>query len=309
MIGMKIISLHAPAAEIIYALGAGDQIVGISHECDYPPEVKSKPIVADTTINSDQSSLNIDTAVSNALRTGQDIYKVDNRLFASLNPELVITQELCEVCAITPTDIQAAIRDCKPVPELLSLHPHSITEILEDIVKVGKAIGKEEEANIYVRTLQRRIENIHTRTKDVGLRPRVYCMEWLEPPYNAGHWVPEMVEIAGGRDALSAKGADSVRILWQRIVDYDPEVLVLMPCGFSIERTRKELPEIAGRPEWRQLTAVRANQVYLVNGPAYFNCSGPRIVDGVELLATILHPELSSYKFKSQDFQKYEISR
>ena len=303
---MKIITLHAPAAEIIYALGAGDQIVGISHECDYPAEVRSKAVVADTTINSDQSSFDIDATVSNALRTGQDLYNVDNRLFASLNPELVITQELCEVCAITPTDIQKALRDCRPVPVLLSLHPHSIAEILGDVGRVAKAIGREEEANNYVLTLQRRLDNVHTITKDGGFIPRVYCMEWLDPPYNAGHWVPEMVEIAGGRDMLSTKGADSVRILWQRIVDYDPEVLVIMPCGFSIERTRKELHETAKRPEWKRLSAVRNNQVYLVNGPAYFNCSGPRIVDGVELLATILHPELFPFRFKSEDFQKYE---
>lgn len=305
---MKIICLHAPAAEIIYALGAGDQIVGVSHECDYPPEVKSKPIVANTTIDPDQSSFNINATVSNALQTGLDIYKVDNRLFASLEAELVITQELCEVCAITPTNIQAAIRDCRPAPKILSLHPHSITEILEDVVKVGKAIGREEEATNYVRNLQRRIENVYIKTRDVRFRPKVYCMEWLNPPYNAGHWVPEMVEIAGGRDTLSTKGVDSVRVLWQRIVDHDPEVLVLMPCGFSIERTLKELPEVTGRPEWKQLTAVRNDQVYLVNGPAYFNCSGPRIVDGIELLATILHPELFSYKFGLKDFQRYEIA-
>jgi len=304
MIMMKIISLHAPAAEIIYALGAGEEIVGISHECDYPPEVRSKPIVADTTINSDQSSFNIDAAVSNALRTGQSIYTVDNRLFTSLNPELVITQELCKVCAITPTDIQEAIRDCRPAPKLLSLHPHSIAEILEDVISVGKAIGREEEANNYVRNLQRRIENIRRQTRDVEFRPRVYCMDWLDPPYNAGHWVPEMVEIAGGRDELSTKGGDSVRILWQRIVDYDPQVLVLMPCGFSIERTRKELVDVTRRAEWKELSAVRDNQVYLVNGPAYFNCSGPRIVDGVELLATILEPELFPNKFTSRDFQR-----
>jgi len=304
MIMMKIISLHAPAAEIIYALGAGEEIVGISHECDYPPEVRSKPIVAGTTINSDQASFNIDTAVSNALRTGQSIYTVDNRLFTSLNPELVITQELCKVCAITPTDIQEAIRDCRPAPKMLSLHPHSIPEILEDVIRVGKAIGREEEANNYVRNLQRRIENIRRQTRDVEFRPRVYCMEWLDPPYNAGHWVPEMVEIAGGRDELSTKGADSVRILWQRIVDHDPQVLVLMPCGFSIERTRKELVDVTRRAEWKELSAVRDNQVYLVNGPAYFNCSGPRIVDGVELLATILHPELFPNKFTSRDFQR-----
>ena len=301
---MKIISLHAPAAEIIYALGAGEEIVGISHECDYPPEVRSKPIVADTTINSDQSSFNIDAAVSNALRTGQSIYTVDNRLFTSLNPELVITQELCKVCAITPTDIQEAIRGCRPAPKMLSLHPHSIAEILEDVIRVGKAIGREEEANNYVRNLQRRIENIRRQAKDVEFRPRVYCMEWLDPPYNAGHWVPEMVEMAGGRDELSTKGGDSVRILWQRIVDHDPQVLVLMPCGFSIERTRKELVDVTRRAEWKGLSAVRDNQVYLVNGPAYFNCSGPRIVDGVELLATILNPELFPNKFTSQDFQR-----
>lgn len=302
---MRIISLLPSATEIIYSLGSGDQIVGVSHECDFPIDAKNKPILTKTIINPLSTSLKIDQQVSKALKKGQSIYQINSELFVRLKPDLVITQKLCEVCAITPTDIQAAIRDCNPNPNIISLHPHSIKNILEDIKTVGKAIKKESAAQKLVDSLQKRISKLKDLTKNLKNKPKVYCMEWLDPPYNAGHWVPEQVQIAGGRDDLATKGVDSVRLLWQKIVDYDPEIMILMPCGFPIERTRQELKKLTQNKFWRQLKSVKNNQVFLVNGPAYFNNSSPRVIDGIELLTKIVHPQLSTRQFTRSDFQEF----
>lgn len=301
---MRIISLLPSATEILYLLNSGKEVVGVSHECDYPEDLATKPVVTNTIINTSDPSKKIDQQVSKYLKVGAGIYTVDKNLFVSLKPDLVITQELCKVCAITPTNIQAAIRDCKPQPKILSLHPHSIKEILEDILKVGKAVGKEEEADLRIKNYELRIKEIKQKTAKIKKRPRVYCMEWLDPPYNGGHWVPEQVSIAGGRDDISTKGGDSSRILWKKIIDYEPEFLILMPCGFSINRTKKELPSLIKKKEWKKLRAVRENKVYLVNGPAYFNNSGPRVIRGIELLASILHPDIFPKRFTNKDLQK-----
>ncbi|MBI2011333.1 cobalamin-binding protein [Candidatus Daviesbacteria bacterium] len=300
---MRIISLLPSATEILYLLSSGERIVGISHECDYPEDVKVKPVVTNTIINTNNPSLKIDQEVSKFLKIDQSIYTIDKNKFISLKPDLVITQKLCEVCAITPTDIQQAIRDCDPTPEILTLHPHSIEEILGDILKVGEKIDKKRKAGEEVKKLRQKMEDIKIKTKDLK-KLKVYCMEWLDPPYNGGHWVPEQVEIAGGVDEISTKGIDSVRLLWKQIIDYDPEVLILMPCGFSIERTKKELSTLENNSSYKKLSAVKNKQVYLVNGPAYFNCSGPRVIDGIELLAEILHPEIFQNKFNAKDLQK-----
>lgn len=301
---MRIISLLPSATEILYFLGAGDRIVGVSEECDFPLQVKQKPIVSFCLINQDLPSKEIDEKVSRSLKFSQEISRVDEKLFASLKPDLVITQELCKVCAITPTDIQKVLHSINPKPEVLTLHPHSLAEILEDILRVGRAIGKEKEAVLRVKSLEFRVKNVQIKTAKIKNKPKVFCMEWLDPPYNGGHWVPEQVEIAGGKDDLSVKGIDSVRLIWQKIVNYNPEVLILMPCGFSIQRTKKELFVLTSRSEWKRLKAVQNDQVYLVNGPAYFNNSGPRAFKGIELLASIFHPDIFKSNFKRQDLEK-----
>lgn len=306
---MPVITLIPAATEILYALNAYNLIVGRSSESDFPSKIKKIPVVVTSKINSSYSSKYIDETVSKALKRGESLYKVNSGLFASLKPDLVITQKLCEVCAITPTDIQSAIRNCHPTPKIISLHPHSISDILKDIKTLGKAVGEKDTARKYVEILLKRIETIKNKTKAIKKRPKVYCMEWLDPPYNGGHWVPQQVEIAGGRDDLATRGKDSTRILWQKIAKYNPDFLILMPCGFSINRTLKELPQIfqkfAIAKKWYKLKAVQNGQVFVVNGPAFFNCSGPRVVDGIELLAHILHPELFPDRFTKDDFVKF----
>jgi iron complex transport system substrate-binding protein len=304
---MRIVSFLPAATETLFALGAGPEVVGVSHECDWPETARRLPRVTGTTVNVGAPSRAIDNQVSQALQAGENIYTVDVGLLTKLRPDLVITQQLCEVCAITPGQVQAAIAAVRPAPELVSLHPHSIAEIFEDIRTVGRRLGREGQAARYVDGLQRRLDRVREAVAGAD-RPRVYCMEWLDPPYNAGHWVPEQVEIAGGEDGLAGRRVDSVRLLWDQIVAYDPEVLVLMPCGISMGRMVRELRELVNE-DWLGLAAVRLGQVYMVNGPAYFNNSGPRVVDGAELLAKILHPELVRYEFEDRDLRLIDLRR
>lgn len=290
---MRIISLLPSATDIVTSLGSGNQVVGRS--------------IVKTIVKPNSSSKDINDLVSSSLKLGKSLYIVDKKQFVNLKPDLVITQQLCKVCSITPTDIQEAIRDCRPIPKIISLHPHSIKNILADIEAVGNAIGKEIEAKRLVQELNLRIKKIQDQTKLTEKRPRIYCMEWLDPPYNAGHWVPEQVKISGGIDDLAISGKDSIKLIWEKIVKYNPEILIIMPCGFSIKRTQKEITILTQRPEWREIAAVKTNQVFLVNGPKYFNSSGPKVIDGIELLTRIVHPEIRTKHFTRSDFVNLTI--
>jgi iron complex transport system substrate-binding protein len=303
---MRIVSFLPAATETLFAVGAGPEVVGVSHECDWPEAARRLPRVTGTIVDVDAPSRAIDEQVSGALKEGRSIYTVDQALLSKLQPELVVTQQLCEVCAITPTGINEALAGVRPAPELLSLHPHSIAEIFDDVRAVGRVTGRTAEAGRYVDGLQRRLDLVRTAVEELE-RPRVYCMEWLDPPYNAGHWVPEQVRIAGGEDGLGRLGTDSVRLLWEAICEYDPEVLVLMPCGLSMERMEREVRELFDE-RWAGLAAVKNNRVWGVNGPAYFNNSGPRVVDGAELLVSIFHPETAPLrKFGPRDVRRIDL--
>jgi iron complex transport system substrate-binding protein len=303
---VRIVSLLPSATEMLFALGAGPQIVGVSHECKWPAQAAVLPKVTGTTVDVRAASREIDKQVSGALAAGESIYTTNDELLLALRPDLVITQQLCEVCAITPSGVQQTLAQLRPAPEVLSLHPHSIGEIFEDVLAVGRSVSRGLEAVQLVDGFKRRLASVESAVAGRG-RPRVYCMEWLDPPYNAGHWVPEQVRIAGGEDGLGRLGNDSVRLMWDRIVEYDPEVLVLMPCGLSIARMQSELGGLVDE-RWMRLSAVRTGRVFGVNGPAYFNNSGPRVVDGAELLASILHPDAVTRRFGFQDVCKLKVA-
>jgi iron complex transport system substrate-binding protein len=302
---MRVVSLLPAATEILFELGAGPEVVGVSHECNWPRAAWPLPRVTGTIVDVDAPSRSIDEQVSGALAAGKSIYTADGGLMAELRPDLVITQQLCEVCAITPMGMQKALAGVRPAPRLVSLHPHTTSEIFADVLTVGEAVGRTDEAHRYVAGLRQRLERVRVA---VAGRPRVsvYCMEWLDPPYNAGHWVPEQVQIAGGREGLSVRGVDSVRLMWSQITHYDPEVLVLMPCGLSLERIEREVHGLFDE-NWARLRAVQNNRVFAVNGPAYFNNSGPRVVDGAELLAQILHPEVVLREFGAEDVRRIDL--
>jgi len=287
---MRICSLLPSGTEILFALGLDEEIVGVSHECDYPPQACGKPKLIHTAIEPDRlSSTLIDQAVRESIRRGEHLYQVDTEALRGAKPDLIVTQELCEVCAIDTDEVAKAIRALDHRPQLIALHPHTLADMLKDIRLIGERIDRREQAAQLLASLQARIERVKTLVAGRP-RPRVFCLEWLKPPMASGHWVPEQVEIAGGTEVLGRVGEPSRYVTWDEIAAAKPEVLILMPCGFSIERTRTELSLITEEPLWRELPAVRAGKVYLVDGPAYFNRSGPRLVDGIELLAGLLHP-------------------
>jgi iron complex transport system substrate-binding protein len=290
---MRIVSLLPSATEIAAALGLADQLVGISHSCDYPPEVVGKPVLTRPCLERKTlGSPAMDAVIVQRVRDGRSVYELDTETLKTADPDLILTQELCDVCAVGYRDVTRAIAELRRRPEVLSLDPCFLGDVLRDVQRVAVAGGVPQRAEPLVSRLRRRIETVAERAKEAPARPRVACLEWLDPLYAAGHWVPELVELAGGRDVLAAKGEPSRKIPWEQVLTAKPDLLVLMPCGFDIPRTLKELHLVTGRPGWGELPAVKAGQAYAVDGHAYYNRSGPRLVDGLEFLAHLVHPDL-----------------
>jgi iron complex transport system substrate-binding protein len=289
---MRIASLLPSATEIVYQLGLGDALVAVSHDCDYPPEVKKKIQLTQIDIDpARSSSRQINDWIANKVHTGSSVYHIDQDALAKANPDLILTQELCEVCAPAFSEVQNACKVLNGERKIISLEPTSLDGILENVVTVGEATGRSKEAAETVAALRKRIDRIQTIARDVRNRPEVLCMEWFDPIFAAGHWVPEMVQLAGGVDKLGRPHRPSARIEWKEVSDYDPEVIVLMPCGFNLERTIQESKPRMDTAEWRRLKATHRRRIYATNGTAYFNRPGPRIVEGLEALAEIIHPE------------------
>ena len=287
---MRICSLLPGATEIVFALGLGDELVGVTHECDYPADAQNKPAVVKSVVDAkSMSGAEIDRKVVELLQAGKGLYRIDEAAFAEAAPDLVITQALCEVCALDYNEVVKAASALSHKPEIVSLNPHSLPEILEDILRVGTATGRSEAGMALVDNLRQRIEQVGGR--EPNRRPRVACLEWFEPLYSAGHWVPEMVTLAGGHDVIGHAGEPSAKIDWRAVVDAQPEVILLMPCGFDIRRTVKESTPLRALPGWNDLPAVRAQRVFALNGNAYFSRPGPRLVNGLEILARIIHPD------------------
>jgi iron complex transport system substrate-binding protein len=290
---MKICSFLPSATEIAFALGLGDSVVGVTHECDFPPDAKSRRVVVRSAVDQERcTSGEIDRLVTEHLRSGKSIYTIDLEQLRAADPDVILTQELCDVCAVDYREVEDAARLLGGKPRIISLAPGSLSDVLQDIETVGAATGRAAEARQFALGLQERIESVRQRAAASDLRPRTACVEWLDPLYSAGHWVPEMVAIAGGENGLGEKGRPSRRLEWQELVDFSPEVLVLMPCGFEVERTMREIELLERLPGWKRLPAVAGGRVFVVNGHAYFNRSGPRLVDGLEILAQIIHPEI-----------------
>lgn len=292
---MRIVSFLPSATEMVYALGLGEQLVGVTHECDYPAEVRFKQVVVRSAIETKGlTPQQVDEAVSRAMRAGQSLYVVDETVLKELSPDLILTQDLCQVCAPSGNEVGRVVKFLSKPPQILWMTPKKLSEILENLRQLGEATGRAEAASDLVQRLERRIETISNQT--IGLKPpRVFCMEWLSPPYNAGHWMPELVERAGGVDALAQKGKDSTRIAWEQILDYDPEVLILSPCGFNLKEVLRQANLLTRYPDWERLSAVQAGRVYAVDANSYFARPGPRVVDGLELLAALIHPEVFSW--------------
>lgn len=290
---MRICSFLPSATEIVFALGLGDSLAAVSHECDFPAEALSKPkVVRSKFDHADMTSQEIDSLVSEMARRGERIYEVDKEVLRQADPDLVITQELCEVCAVSYEDVERAVVQLDTPPRLVSLDPSSIEDVLDNIATVGGLAGVTQEAERVVRGLRDRIDGVRARASGASTRPTVVCVEWLDPLIVAGHWVPELVEIAGGRDALAKPGEPSRRIAFDELKAVAPDLLILMPCGFDVERAGAELEKMPGLDEWRSLAAVQNNRAYLTDAGSLFSRSGPRLVDSVEVLGKMVHPDL-----------------
>jgi iron complex transport system substrate-binding protein len=292
---MRICSLLPSGTEILYTLGLGDEVVAVTHECDFPPEAASKPHVTRNVIDHERlTSLQIDHQVSKSVGHHGSIYRLDEVMLDALEPDLIVTQELCQVCAVSYSEVKRASRVLEGQTRVVSLEPNTIGEMLENILYLGEITGRKIQAEQRVAELRTRLDNVRKRVENRP-RPRVFALEWLDPAYSGGHWVPEMVEIAGGKEVLGRHAEKSARLTPQQIIDAQPEVIVLMPCGFSLERTIQEYQRTPMFEGWQTIPAIRNGQLYAVNGSAYFNRSGPRLIDGVEILASILHPDHMQY--------------
>jgi iron complex transport system substrate-binding protein len=300
---MRICSLLPGATEICFTLGLGDDVVGVTHECDFPAEAKQKQIIVRSAVDPTRmSSREIDSKVRELLQAGKGLYTIDEQALIEAAPDIILTQGLCDVCALDYHDVVKAARLLSLAPAILSLNPHGLTDLLDDIGRIGLATQRSEAANILVESLSRRIERIGYA--DPNYRPRVVCLEWFEPLYTAGHWVPEMVALAGGYDVLGRKGEPSSKVDWHQVVDARPEIILLMPCGFDLRRTVKESTPLQRLDGWNELPAVKTGSVYALNGNAYFSRPGPRLINGLEILARIIHPDQTTFSLSSADAAK-----
>ena len=292
---MKICSLLPSSTEIVFALGLGESLVGVTHECDYPPETASIPPVTSSVVNgASMTGKDIHDAITGLVHGGSSIYNLDRDLLDEASPDLILTQELCDVCAVSYSQVEAAASMLQCDTRVVSLEPNTLGQILETILTVGKLAGVGARAESVVSRLRTRIDRVSEIAARAQHKPRVLCMEWLDPVFIGGHWVPEMVDLAGGEDGIGIAGKPSFQVDWPRIADYNPDQIVVMPCGFSAGRALAEMEKTAFPDEWHGLDAVNQGEVYVVDGSSYFNRPGPRVVDGLEILAQILHPELFS---------------
>ena len=288
----RVVSLLPSSTEIICALGCGERLVGRSHECDYPAGVTTLPPCTAPRFDPNGTSREIDERVRAALQEAVSVYDVDIPLLDDLGPDLVVTQSQCEVCAVSLADVQAAVGElvCSK-PEVLSLEPNALEDVWGDVASVASALGVHRRGETLLTALRGRLDAIAGRAREAGRRPRVACIEWYDPLMAAGNWVPELVEISGGKDVLGVAGEHSAWLTWDALERADPEVIALMPCGFDIPRSRGELAALRGRAEWMRLEAVQRGQVFITDGKQFFNRPGPRLVESAEILAEILHPE------------------
>lgn len=304
---MRICSLFSSATELLYALGLGRSVVGRSERCDYPAGVRRKPIVVRSRIASERlSSQGIDEAVQALRRQNAHQYTIDVPLLKRLRPDLLVTQELCNVCAASHPEVNDAIRQLSYTPQVALVNARRFDEVETSIQTLGRATGRLARAKVVSNALRQRVKRLQARVRGVKTKPRVWCAEWLEPLMAGGHWVPELVEMAGGHDGFGRPGEDSRRLSWNEVVRYDPEVVLVMPCSFSIARTSREFSLLSQRPGWAGLSAAKSGRVFAVEG-ALFHRPGPRLVTGLEVMAALFHPTM--FRAPSSAYAKRLIAR
>jgi len=286
----RIVSLLPAATEILCALDRASLLVGRSHACDYPDEILDRPACTRPRLNPTASSADIQAEVSNQLKAGKALYELDVPLLTRLRPDLIITQGQCNVCAVDVADVERAAANLSPRPQVLSLAPRHLRDLWDNITSVGAALGDPESGRTLNKALKNRMANLILGTAAMKKRPTVACIEWLDPLMAAGNWVPEMVELAGGQPVVGKAGEHSPWMTWPELVQVDPDVIVLIPCGFDLERTTSDSQHLGSIPEWVKLRAVQGGMVFAADGSQHFNRPGPRLVDSLEILAQIIHP-------------------
>ncbi|MFZ0885388.1 MAG: cobalamin-binding protein [Candidatus Acidiferrales bacterium] len=301
---MRIVSLLPSATEILYALGLGDSVVGVTHECDYPPAAAKKPPLIRPRVDPHAAPAEIDRQVRELVQRGESIYAVDAELLASLAPDLIVTQDLCHVCAPSPDDLATALTRLPKQPRVLTLTPHSLDDVWQDIVRAGEATRTTLAAEALVAALKTKVQAIESVVKSVVRRPRVLCLEWLDPYYVGGHWVPEMVAKAGGEDVLGRAGEPSFRVSAEDMAESGAEMILVMQCGYDAARNAAQFRQTLLPQSWNALPALREDRLYSVDANSYFSRPGPRLVDGLELLAHLFHPDLFTSKPPNSTFQK-----
>jgi iron complex transport system substrate-binding protein len=289
---MRIVSLLPSATEIVCELGLGEQLVGVTHECDFPEFVKDLPKVTRTLIPTDASSGEIDRLVREQRKSQQALYTLDLPALEALRPDLIVTQALCGVCAVADEEVRAAACMLPGTPRVINLEPESLAQVLEAIREVGRAANRVAMAEEAVNDLAGRVEAVVRRTAGIQHRPRVALLEWLDPPFSCGHWSPELVTMAGGVEGFGHEGQPSRRLTWDEVCVWQPDAVLIACCGFTVERTFEDIPLLNAVPGWTDVPAVRNGRVYVVDGSQYFSRPGPRLVDSVEILAHALHPDI-----------------
>lgn len=289
---MRIASLLPSATEIICGLGLRESLVAVSHECDFPASVSDLPRVTKSLLPADASSKQIDAMVRERVKAEQALYALDLDCLRQLEPELIVTQALCDVCAVAESEIVKAVETLPGNPRVINLEPNCLEDVFAGIQQVADVTDCEQRAEAYVTSLRQRMQTVANRSETILHRPTAMLLEWIDPPFSAGHWSPELVHLAGGREVIGVAGQRSITIPWDTIVAADPEVLIIACCGYDVKRALQDIPILSTYQDWTSLNSVKSGQVYVVDGSAYFSRPGPRLLDSLEILAHTLHPNI-----------------
>src|SRR5215475_3799640 len=293
---MRVVSLLPSATEVLFALGFDREIVGVSHECDYPPRARTKTIVIHSRIDKNAGPLEIDRQVREYIARGESVYAVDAEALQALAPDLIVTQDLCHVCAASPEDLASALARFDSRPEVLCLNPQDLGDVWRDILWVGEETGRGWQAEKLLQQIGEKLGALQTQIEATTERPRVAFLEWLQPIYVGGHWVPEMIELAGGKDVFGSVRTPSFRVTMEEVMDAAPDVVLVAPCGYTAEEASAEFRGMSLPAAWQDIPAVRNGRVYALEANSYFSRPGPRLMTGLEILAKVFHPQIQASK-------------
>ncbi|MDT7043528.1 cobalamin-binding protein [Candidatus Nitronereus thalassa] len=301
----RVVSLIPSATELVCALGAQDDLVGRSHECDFPPNVNHLPICTSPKFDPQGSSQEIDTRVKNLLREAVSVYRIEAQQLRDLRPDCILTQAQCEVCAVSLAEVEELVEGWGGTrPSIVSLSPNQLSDVWNDIRRVAQALRRSQVGEELIVQYQQRVKSISSQTERITTRPTVICIEWLNPLMASANWMPELINYAGGQNVFGQAGEHAPWITWESVQQEDPDILLLLPCGFSIARTRKEIHLLTDRPGWKDLKAVQQKKVFLTDGNQYFNRPGPRLVDSIEVLAEIFHPNMFTFGYEGRGWER-----